>query len=257
MNALEIVELLAVRYRPPAWAFLPQVRNGTGWAKATSRWADGIAMGLWPSRGLSVLGFEVKVDRGDWLRELRQPEKAEDFIKVCGRWWIVAGPPEIVQPGELPDAWGLMVVKGGRLKVVKEAPPLEPKPMDALMLAAVARRLQEVATPEAKIEAADQAGFKRGQKEAEGRVKHWEDRHAELERRMIAFEKASGVQLDRWSERENRHIGDAVRTVLKGKDVEARRELEDFRDRVAKVLGKVDEALNGREQPTSAAGGRP
>jgi hypothetical protein len=243
----EVMDLLAARYPAPAWAFLPQVRNGTGWQRETSRWADAIAMGLWPSRGLSVVGFEIKVHRGDWLLELRQPAKAEDFISVCHRWWLVAGDAAIIEPGELPDTWGLMVVKGRRLKAVREAPALAPRPMDALMLAAAARRLNEVATPAAKIKAAEEAGFKRGQQDARERFAAADQEYRRLEARVGAFERASGVQLDRWSERENRLIGDAVRLVLKGKDVDARRELEGFRSRVAKVLGMIDEALNGKE----------
>ena len=33
------------------------------------RYADAIAMNLWPSRGLAVHGFEIKISRGDWQRE--------------------------------------------------------------------------------------------------------------------------------------------------------------------------------------------
>ena len=60
--------LLALRYAPPAYAFFEEVRAQTGYAAGGS--ADGLALSLWPSRGIELHGFEVKVSRSDWLREL-------------------------------------------------------------------------------------------------------------------------------------------------------------------------------------------
>jgi len=78
----DVLDALRYRHRPPAWAFLEKVRNGTGYQR-DARTADAIAMSVWPSRGLTLHGFEVKVVRGDWLRELRDPEKADEFFKYC------------------------------------------------------------------------------------------------------------------------------------------------------------------------------
>jgi hypothetical protein len=47
-------------------------------------------MGLWPSRGLKLMGFEIKAGRGDWLGELRNPRKAESIARFCDQWWVVA-----------------------------------------------------------------------------------------------------------------------------------------------------------------------
>lgn len=77
-----VFELLRRRYPAPAWAFLEEVRNQTGYAR-TIRTADALAMSLYPSRGLHLHGFEVKVSRADWFRELNDPKKAEEIAAYC------------------------------------------------------------------------------------------------------------------------------------------------------------------------------
>jgi len=52
---------------------------------------------LWPSRGLHLMGFEIKAGRGDWLRELKDPGKAEGIAAYCDQWWVVA-PAEVIVP---------------------------------------------------------------------------------------------------------------------------------------------------------------
>ena len=142
MTERDVLALLAARYVAPEWAFLRHVPNGTGGHK--TRTADGIAMNLWPSRGLELHGFEVKIYRSDWLREAKDPAKADEIATRCHRWWIVAGDDSIVTQEDLfPQTWGLMVVRGGALVVVREAPLREPAPLTWEFLAAVLRRAAE------------------------------------------------------------------------------------------------------------------
>lgn len=75
VTAGDVMVALAHRYPAPGYALLPQVANGTGYA--ASRHCDAIALSLWPSRGIRLHGFEIKVARSDWLRELKDPAKAE------------------------------------------------------------------------------------------------------------------------------------------------------------------------------------
>lgn len=67
LTAADCIEALRGRYRAPAYALLEQVANGTGWK--ADRFADAVVMSLWPSRGLTVTGFEVKVSRHDYQRD--------------------------------------------------------------------------------------------------------------------------------------------------------------------------------------------
>ena len=76
------------------WAFMAQVRNAAGFN--ATRTLDALALHLWPSRGLVLHGFEIKVSRSDWLREVKDPAKAEDACRLVEYFWIVA-PKGVVQ----------------------------------------------------------------------------------------------------------------------------------------------------------------
>lgn len=241
VDANEISGLLAKKYAPPSWAYLPQVRNGTGYERSTTRYADGIAMSLWPSRGMEIEGFEIKVSRSDWIHELRNPEKAEYFVKLCDHWWIVA-PEGIVVPGELPATWGLMVVKGKRLYVKTAAPKLEAAPLDRIQLAAILRALQAVATPEGKLEEARRLGYDDGRKSAVDSMSYEMKESRRFTERVREFEKASGVTIETWGQ-EVKNIGEAVRIVLAGKDMEIRKRILDFRKQLSEMIEICDKNL--------------
>ena len=97
----ELRALLRKKYAAPEYALFEEVRNGTGFSRSVTRSADALAYSLWPSRGLELHGFELKISRSDWQRELLKPAKAEALQQFCDRWWVVA-PVDLVQPGELP-----------------------------------------------------------------------------------------------------------------------------------------------------------
>lgn len=109
------------------WVFMTQVRNAAGFG--ATRTFDAVAMNLWPSKGLTIETFEIKVSRSDWQRELKDPAKSDDACKVSDRFWIVA-PTGCVHDGELPPTWGLIEVTGDgeekpwRLRQKKAAPLL-------------------------------------------------------------------------------------------------------------------------------------
>lgn len=145
-----MTRFLEKRYAPPHYAFLSQVRNGTGFQRRTVRTADGLAMSLWPSRGIHLNGFEVKVSLSDFKSELAKPEKAEDIAQHCHYWWIVAPSTKIAPLELIPGGWGLLVLDpaGEKLVVAKEA-ALNPVPVapDWLMLASILRRANESMVP--------------------------------------------------------------------------------------------------------------
>lgn len=121
------------------YAVLFEVRNATGFSvKRRDGYCDAMVMGLWPSRGLELWGIEIKVSRGDWLRELKRPEKCEEFFRYCHRWFVVA-PSGMVKREELPPTWGLMIPSRDGLRAIVEAPLLEPKPADVGLLASICR----------------------------------------------------------------------------------------------------------------------
>ena len=114
LSAKTIREALARHYRKPGAArdgeiLIPEVE-----APGSLRRADLVRVGMWKSRGTGIDVHEIKVSRGDWLRELDDPAKAESWWPYCNRFWIVAV-PGVVRDGELPEGWGLLELpKSGR-----------------------------------------------------------------------------------------------------------------------------------------------
>lgn len=115
-----VLDAIEPRYRKPGnggsgeYAFLRQVRNAAGFD--ASRTFDAVAIHLWPSRGFITDVIEVKVSRSDWLRELKEPAKAEAAHTLADRF-IVAAPTGIVRSGELPPGWGLLEVSEKRTRM--------------------------------------------------------------------------------------------------------------------------------------------
>jgi hypothetical protein len=119
---------------------LEEVANATGWTGDRS--ADALVMELWKPH--SWHGFEIKASRADWLRELKDPTKADAFKRYMDYWWLVVGDDSIVKDGELPEGWGLLVPTTGRVLFAKKgAPMLKPEPIPRVFMAAIVRRVVE------------------------------------------------------------------------------------------------------------------
>jgi hypothetical protein len=208
-------ELLAAKFTRPHFITLFEVRDSTGFDSTRS--ADAIAISLYGSRGREINGFEIKVSRSDWLRELKAPEKAEEIGKFCDYFWLVTSTADVANLDEIPAPWGWMVARGSRLKVLKKAERLTPVPLDRPMLCSLlyATRKQALAEMEAVIEeraekqAAVLFGEKKGEIENDARMMHHE-----AERVIAAsaeFENASGLKIDKWDAGK---IGGAVNRLL-------------------------------------------
>lgn len=140
IRAQDVRDALARTYAAPEYALFFEVGDATG--GRARRWADAIAMGLWPSRGLALQGFEIKVARNDWRSELKNPAKAESIAQYCRYWWLVT-PPGIVADGELPETWGHLELQGQRLKALVKPTAREVEPISPAFLAAILRRANE------------------------------------------------------------------------------------------------------------------
>lgn len=142
-TSADVLAAIRKRYSSASgWALLEEVRNGTGWR--ANRSADAVAVGLWPSRGMEIHGFEVKVSRGDWIRERDKPDKAESIARYTDRWWVVVSDAAIVADGEIPPPWGLLALDAaGSLHTVKEAALVAARPLDRHFVAAMLRRAAE------------------------------------------------------------------------------------------------------------------
>jgi hypothetical protein len=155
LTEADVCEALYARYgqvhgNGRRYAVAAQVRSRAGFD--ARRTADFVAMDLWPSAGLTLHGHEVKVSRSDWLRELKDPSKAAEFIPYMNTWWVVVSDRRIVREGELPDDWGLMAMRGTQLTVIKKALRRDALPMNLSRLAALLRAITQTAEFRARRE---------------------------------------------------------------------------------------------------------
>lgn len=95
----------------PARVLLEEVAPGTGWS-AAQRWADVLILDMWPSRGLSLHGYEIKASRADLKRELADLTKHQAVARYCDSWTLVAWDDAVLVDG-LPDDWGLITTRDG------------------------------------------------------------------------------------------------------------------------------------------------
>jgi hypothetical protein len=245
--------ILALRdhFPSPEYALLPQVRNSTGY-QGQVRTADALVMGLWPSRGIYLHGIEIKVSRADWAKEKRSPEKADEIAKFCDYWWLAVGFDGIVQDGELPDTWGLLVPdKSGKLRVKTPATRLqEPMPITRKFLAAILRKTVESAPVFTDVDAeVEKLVQQRLQPERDRITKDFEWKHRnnlesaeKLRKSVEAFEAASGIRIDRYSDYFSTEIGEAVKAIRQaGKDLSIKRKFADAERVMSRFLDDLRE----------------
>jgi hypothetical protein len=234
LSESDLLQRLAVRFAPPAFAFIPHVSNTTGYR--ADRHADALAMSVWPSRGVELHGFEVKCDRRDWLRELKAPHKAEAIAKFCDRWWVVVAHKDIVKPGELPAGWGLLAANGTGLRCEVEAPRIEGSEWNRGFVAAIIRRVVEMQAPAGQVEAAKARGYDDGLKANAQRVQYARDELKELQRAVGDFNRRSGLDINRYN---GERLGKAVHLVLSGAPDRFRGDLENLKERAENIVERI------------------
>ncbi|MFD9964880.1 hypothetical protein [Amycolatopsis sp. NPDC058986] len=197
----------------------------------SGRRIDALAIGLTQARA-GLDGIEIKVDRGDWLRELDQPRKADAWLPHVHRWWIAAPSTTIVPEHELPEGWGLMVPSprnGRRMRIVVKPQTREPEVTWGVMCEIVKKldryRATEVQTAADTISTQLRATYQDQLQQAANRLQTQADadRHAEIGRLLAQI---SG--LDAWR----------LRTTLDTAGAPERRML-------ANLLGLVADARHG------------
>lgn len=104
------------------------------------RYLDYMVINLWESRGQSIIGFEQKSHRGDWVKELKSPQKQELHVPYCDYFYLLTTNEKVATLDEIPENWGWMHIKDGKLVTMKKAPKLSPKPMPKSMIVSLLRR---------------------------------------------------------------------------------------------------------------------
>lgn len=213
MTAGFVINSLAQKFTAPEYAFLTEVRNQTGFNKVV-RSADAVAMSLWPSRGLYLTGFEVKVSRADWVKELKDPAKAEEIARFC-RNWFVAAPLGLIKAEEVPDAWGLIEIReSGVLKYAKPAKAQQEQEPTWQFFASLLRNVNETWVASSIVEKRISDRVEERKKQLE-QGRQYEESGAqrqlrELLQAVAAFESASGIKVQSWDAGK---VGEAVKVL--------------------------------------------
>ena len=101
MTSDQIKRHLADRYTGHGWMFFPELSLDYGCSRI-----DGWAVN--PYGMFETLAFEIKVSRGDFLREVRNKAKNYNWrSRWCQEFWFVT-PKGLIGPEEVPDPAGLM-----------------------------------------------------------------------------------------------------------------------------------------------------
>lgn len=239
LTAADLCERLRRKYPAEAYAMLYEVRNGTGFQRSP-RSADVLMMSLWPSRGLDLTGFEVKVSRSDWKRELADPGKADAIQRYCDRWYVLA-PETVVPREELPSAWGLLVPYRDGLTCAVEAPKLEPVPIDRLFLASVMRSASSIAMTHPLIEKEVKRRVDDGLASERWKIEDTAQQLALLQERVQQFQTESGVDLEGW---DLGNVALAVKVIKEGGLPAARRRLQQLFNQVDRLRTDLSASLS-------------
>lgn len=117
LTAGDVKNALHGRYNKPSqgrpgeqYVCIEEARSGAGF-QGNDGQCDFLAINTWRSRGMELIGHEVKVSMSDWKAELANPAKAERFARYCRRWYV-AMPSALASEvkHEVPPAWGLLSV---------------------------------------------------------------------------------------------------------------------------------------------------
>ncbi len=248
---------LRKRFCSPEWAIMFEVGDATG-ARHT-RFADAVAMSLWPSRGLDLYGIEIKVARSDWLNERKKPEKAETIARFCDRWLLVTAPRVVLDPSEIPDAWGWLEYDGSKFHERKKPERTSSEAMTRAFLAALLRRAsgadEDILNAIVAKRCADAES--RIEQRIEDQLKYRTRDYEALRLSVAEFEKTSGFKIDAsaWSG-SSEELGRAVAAVKRTGICGAYSGLKQLRFNVANALERLDAglALFGEQEPKAEEG---
>jgi len=192
VTSAHVMAAIRKRFEYPGYVTISEFAIG-------GRRADAVSLSCYPSRGYDLHGFEIKVDRRDWLTELDRPEKAEPAFAICNYWWIAA-PAGVVEPSEVPEGWGYLEFRKERLWTKKRAPRTEAVPLSLPTIVALVGSAARKTADDDEREAALRNEYLRGHREgAKSGCGHGylEDRYKELNDQMTKIHDLFGIYMPR------------------------------------------------------------
>lgn len=137
LTARDVKDALHRRYDKPSqgrpgeqYVCIEEARSGAGF-QGNSGQCDFLAINTWRSRGMELIGHEVKVSMSDWKSELAKPEKADRFAIYCRRWYVAVPSPLAKEiKHEVPPTWGLLSVSASGRVTETVKPKVREEPDD-------------------------------------------------------------------------------------------------------------------------------
>ncbi len=218
MTTNELFSRLYSKYNRSGYLFFDELSNATG--ALANRRADAAVLGIWPSTGYALQGFEIKVSKADLDKEINDVEKWEAIGKYCDRWWLVVSDKSIVDMQRLPAVWGVMYPTKMRLKVYRPAPKLTPEPWAKRFAISMILNYgktfeREKLQQDRSLNSKYQEGYADGQKITTTTAA---EKHRLLAKAVAEFEEASGLKIDRYN---GEYLGKGVAAHLKNKTMYA------------------------------------
>jgi len=213
----DLHDQLRARYPADRYALFFEVPDAV--SLDARRRIDAVAVGVWKSVGRNISGFEFKASRSDWLREVKQVNKADPFIAVCDYFYLVTTDASIAKIEEVPACWGWLSCTPNGLRTQRPATKL-PQDKETLPWAftvGLLRKLQDSLMDSADVRTRINAIHAEARADVDRRVDLAIQRLREgkeletLRNRVKQFEDAAGVQIDNWQAGD---VGKIVKSLL-------------------------------------------
>lgn len=252
--------LIRKKHPAPGWVVIPELGNGTGFQ--VNRHADAVAIGIWPSHGFTVHGYELKASRSDLIKELRDPSKADAIGKFCDYWWLAVDDIKLIDGLAIPETWGIVHRKDGILRTHRKAPKRKAEAWTRGFMAGAIRKVVEDWVPKdeyRKLKEDSKAELKAEvEREHKQKVTDVEHELRDLKNAVGVFEERSGVKITHGPEdgaySEGRmqnawqlsRIADAVKAVIAAREATGTQLRHDepaemVRQHIADVRRKADD----------------
>jgi len=237
------LDILLKKFPPSEYALMSEVRDAAGFG--ASRSADYLIMGLWPSRGLDMIGIERKSYRNDWIKELKTPAKAENIYQYCDRWYLLTDNENVAKIDEIPITWGWIHINiEGKLKIIKEAPKLNPIPITRSFLACILKRssCKDGWVMQHSIQEKIDEAKNKGINERDYKNQQMVETYKTLIKDVKEFEESTGIKLlnPKWGVT-GKKMGDAVKFILDGGVDEIKKQMIFIKNYHSQIGKKIDE----------------
>lgn len=241
VTANDVNRAIKAKYSGPEWRVWFEVSQSTG--SFSGRRADAIALNIWPSKGFQLNVFEVKVSRADFKAEVADLTKWQAIGKYADFFWL-ACPAGLVKPEEVPEAWGLMELTKGGLRIKRQAPArADPQPLDRGFAASLLRSGEDLTQAEIDRRVSEGVEAGRAQIEKSATLKA-ETEMTRLKMRVEANERWQAQFEANYGTRPNIHAHPADMAARITLATQIERKLFDGLARQSRALADLIEAIH-------------